>query len=194
MPMLAAVLLLPKFPKEKISFKFFLIILLIIPIKRKIIFIMTEEEHPIKKEEKNIALIGRGESVLTAITKGDESGNGGTPPEGIKEGDEEAVDFEEKHEEAMQLLEESAGCLFPKVKLSSWDPEEEKEWERVGKRIASRNLWASIPNLTCGFGVWLVWSVIVNKIQLMHDEDPDVYPFQDWGSPTGADVSLTSVL
>ena len=44
---------------------------------------------------------------------------------------------------------------------------------------------ASIPNLTCGFGVWLVWSVITSKIQLVHDADPDTYHFPDWGSPTG---------
>ncbi len=38
------------------------------------------------------------------------------------------------------------------------DPENEKQWEATGKFIAKRNLLASIPNLTCGFGVWLVWS------------------------------------
>ena len=45
-------------------------------------------------------------------------------------------------------------------------------------------------NLFCGFGVWLSWSVIASKIQLMHDEDPNVYPFQDWGSPTGSDYNV----
>ena len=39
----------------------------------------------------------------------------------------------------------------------------------------------------CAFGVWLVWSIITSKIQLMHDKDPKVYPFQDWGSPKGSD-------
>ena len=28
----------------------------------------------------------------------------------------------------------------------------------VNDGIAKRNLLSSIPNLTCGFGVWLVWS------------------------------------
>jgi len=50
------------------------------------------------------------------------------------------------------------GWKFPKVKLHAWDPENEKQWEATGKFIARRNLLASIPNLTCGFGVWLVWS------------------------------------
>ncbi len=71
--------------------------------------------------------------------------------------------------------------------MAAWDPEDEKQWEATGKFIARRNLIASIPNLTCAFGVWLVWSVIVVKIQKMHDADINVYPFQDWGSPQGKD-------
>lgn len=42
--------------------------------------------------------------------------------------------------------------------LHAWNPEDQKQWEAVGKFIAKRNLLASIPNLLCGFGVWLVWS------------------------------------
>ena len=78
----------------------------------------------------------------------------------------------------------SMGWGIPQVKLDSWEPRNEKQWENEGKFIARRNLTASVPNLTCAFGVWLVWSVIVSKIQLMHDKDPDIYPFQDWGSPS----------
>lgn len=59
-----------------------------------------------------------------------------------------------------------------------------------GSAIAHRNLLVSIPNLFCAFGVWLTWSVITSKIQLMHDEDPSVYPFQDWGSPQGSDYNV----
>lgn len=37
-------------------------------------------------------------------------------------------------------------------------------------------------------------SVIATTIQKMHDQDPSVYPFQDWDSPKGPDVrSTTSV-
>lgn len=78
------------------------------------------------------------------------------------------------------------------MQLAAWDPENEKQWEATGRFIARRNLLASIPNLLCGFGVWLVWSVISTKIQKMHDADPNVYPFADWGSPQGSDVSLVA--
>jgi NNP family nitrate/nitrite transporter-like MFS transporter len=124
-------------------------------------------------EEKATAVIGRGESIITKNQPG---------------ADVEAENSQElAKQEAAEIegIKESQGWLFPKIKLSSWDPENEKQWEAVGKYVARRNLLASIPNLTCAFGVWLVWSVIATKIQKMHDIDPDVYPFQDWGSPTG---------
>src|SRR3990167_8709379 len=44
--------------------------------------------------------------------------------------------------------------------LHEWSPEDEKFWESKGKKIATRNLWISIPSLLCGFAVWLYWSVI----------------------------------
>ena len=50
--------------------------------------------------------------------------------------------------------------------LLSQDPENEKQWEATGKFIAKRNLLASIPNLTCGFGVWLVWSGKLSTLSL----------------------------
>ena len=56
--------------------------------------------------------------------------------------------------------------------------------------MAHRNLLVSIPNLFGAFGVWLSWSIIASKIQLMHDEDPTIYPFQDWGSPQGSDYNV----
>jgi len=28
----------------------------------------------------------------------------------------------------------------------------------------------------------------------MHDADPDVYPFDDWGAPTGKKVSIETVI
>ena len=44
--------------------------------------------------------------------------------------------------------------------LKNWDPENEAQWESFGKKIASRNLWISIPALLCGFAVWLYWGII----------------------------------
>ena len=44
--------------------------------------------------------------------------------------------------------------------IHEWDVEDEQFWESTGKRVATRNLWVSIPSLLCGFAVWLYWSVI----------------------------------
>ncbi|MEX0827420.1 MAG: antiporter, partial [Haliea sp.] len=44
--------------------------------------------------------------------------------------------------------------------IDQWDPEDQAFWEREGKRVANRNLWISIPNLLCGFAVWLMWGII----------------------------------
>ncbi|MDX1705931.1 MFS transporter [Pseudidiomarina sp.] len=44
--------------------------------------------------------------------------------------------------------------------LKQWNPEDQKFWEREGKKIANRNLWISIPSLLCGFAVWMFWSII----------------------------------
>jgi MFS transporter, NNP family, nitrate/nitrite transporter len=44
--------------------------------------------------------------------------------------------------------------------LQKWDPENETFWESEGKKIATRNLWISIPSLLCGFAVWLYWGII----------------------------------
>ncbi len=44
--------------------------------------------------------------------------------------------------------------------LDKWDVEDEQFWNSTGKKIATRNLWISIPSLLCGFAVWLYWSII----------------------------------
>lgn len=44
--------------------------------------------------------------------------------------------------------------------IVDWKPEDEKFWESTGKKIASRNLWISIPSLLCGFAIWLMWGII----------------------------------
>ena len=44
--------------------------------------------------------------------------------------------------------------------IHEWDPENEQFWESKGKKVASRNLWISIPSLLCGFAVWLYWGII----------------------------------
>lgn len=46
------------------------------------------------------------------------------------------------------------------INLNKWDVEDEQFWNTEGKKIATRNLWISIPSLLCGFAVWLYWSII----------------------------------
>ncbi|MEE1867909.1 nitrate/nitrite transporter [Pseudomonas auratipiscis] len=50
--------------------------------------------------------------------------------------------------------------------LYEWHPEDPTFWAAKGKRIATRNLWISIPNLLLGFAIWMVWSVVVAKLPL----------------------------
>jgi NNP family nitrate/nitrite transporter-like MFS transporter len=44
--------------------------------------------------------------------------------------------------------------------IVDWYPEDTTFWESKGRRIAYRNLWISIPNLLCGFAVWLMWGIV----------------------------------
>ncbi|MFC4565469.1 MFS transporter [Nocardiopsis mangrovi] len=44
--------------------------------------------------------------------------------------------------------------------ISQWDPEDTAFWERSGRRIANRNLWASIFAEHLGFSIWTIWSVL----------------------------------
>lgn len=44
--------------------------------------------------------------------------------------------------------------------LTEWNVEDENFWRSKGKSIANTNLWISIPNLLCGFAIWLQWSII----------------------------------
>ncbi len=58
-----------------------------------------------------------------------------------------------------------------------WDVEDEAFWESEGKRIANRNLWVSIPNLLCGFSVWLYWGMIAKTMQRLHFANPELFNF-----------------
>jgi NNP family nitrate/nitrite transporter-like MFS transporter len=46
------------------------------------------------------------------------------------------------------------------VNITKWDVENKSFWEKIGKSIANRNLWISIPSLLCGFAIWLYWGII----------------------------------
>lgn len=49
--------------------------------------------------------------------------------------------------------------------LEKWTVEDPSFWESEGKKIATRNLWISIPCLLCGFSIWMFWSIITTKMQ-----------------------------
>lgn len=56
--------------------------------------------------------------------------------------------------------------------IKEWDIDNQQFWETQGKQIANRNLWISIPNLLCGFAVWLMWGIIT--VQMLNVG----FPFQ----------------
>ncbi len=48
--------------------------------------------------------------------------------------------------------------------IHEWNPEDRDFWERVGSRVAWRNLYCSMPALFLAFAVWMVWSTVVVKL------------------------------
>ncbi len=49
---------------------------------------------------------------------------------------------------------------YSSADIVDWRPEDETFWQSKGRAIANRNLWISIPNLLCGFAVWVMWGII----------------------------------
>ena len=62
-------------------------------------------------------------------------------------------------------------------RLSRWDPDDEQFWEEKGRSVAIRNLVVSIPNLLCGFAVWLYWGMVAKFIQRLHFADETLFDF-----------------
>ncbi len=48
--------------------------------------------------------------------------------------------------------------------IKKWQVEDNDFWQTQGKGIANRNLWLSIPSLSCSFAIWLYCSVISIQI------------------------------
>ena len=48
--------------------------------------------------------------------------------------------------------------------IEDWRPEDPHFWGSVGKTIATRNLWISIPALLLAFAVWMVWSTVIVRL------------------------------
>ena len=47
------------------------------------------------------------------------------------------------------------------MRISVWDPESDAFWQATGRRVANRNMWASVFVEHIGFCVWSLWSVLV---------------------------------
>jgi len=45
--------------------------------------------------------------------------------------------------------------------IAHWNPEDEGFWRTRGQRVATRNLWLSVPALSLSFAVWMLWSMVV---------------------------------
>lgn len=71
-----------------------------------------------------------------------------------------------------------------------WDVEDEGFWRTEGRAIANRNLWISIPNLLCGFAVWLYWGMLAKFIQRIHFANPEIFnfTFMNDGEPYAGDA------
>ena len=60
------------------------------------------------------------------------------------------------------LPEGSTGAV-----ITDWRPEDPTFWQQCGQRVASRNLWISVPCLLLAFCVWMLFSAVavnLNKV------------------------------
>ncbi len=78
--------------------------------------------------------------------------------------------------------------------LRNWTPDDEEFWESKGKKIATRNLWISIPSLLAGFAVWLYWGIItVQMLNLGFEfEKSDLFTLTAIAGLTGATLRIPS--
>jgi len=51
------------------------------------------------------------------------------------------------------------------VNIKEWNVEDENFWTKTGKKIATKNLWISIPALLLAFAVWIMWGVIIKYMK-----------------------------
>lgn len=51
------------------------------------------------------------------------------------------------------------------INITKWEVEDEGFWKSTGKKIATKNLWISIPALLLGFATWIMWGVIVTYMK-----------------------------
>nr|WP_299380452.1 MFS transporter [uncultured Halomonas sp.] len=58
-----------------------------------------------------------------------------------------------------------SGSKRANADIEHWDVEDDGFWQRQGKKVATRNLWISIPSLLMGFAVWLMWGMITTQMR-----------------------------
>ncbi|MCB0396476.1 MAG: NarK/NasA family nitrate transporter [Flavobacteriales bacterium] len=51
------------------------------------------------------------------------------------------------------------------VNIDRWEVEDNSFWETTGKKIATKNLWISIPALLLAFAVWIMWGMLVTYMK-----------------------------
>lgn len=78
--------------------------------------------------------------------------------------------------------------------IQKWEVEDPTFWESTGKKIATRNLWISIPSLLCGFAVWLYWGIIT--VQMLNlgfpFEKSELFTLMAISGLTGATLRIPS--
>ncbi len=48
--------------------------------------------------------------------------------------------------------------------ITDWRPDTLRFWQQRGQRIASRNLWISVPCLLLAFCVWMLFSAVAGEL------------------------------
>lgn len=78
--------------------------------------------------------------------------------------------------------------------IHEWNVEDEEFWESKGKKIASRNLWISIPSLLVGFAVWLMWGIITVQMKNLGFpfEQSELFTLTAIAGLTGATLRIPS--
>lgn len=55
--------------------------------------------------------------------------------------------------------------MSEKVNIENWNVEDDSFWNSTGKKIATRNLWSSIPALLLAFSIWIMWGVLIKYMK-----------------------------
>jgi NNP family nitrate/nitrite transporter-like MFS transporter len=71
------------------------------------------------------------------------------------------------HKREVFMTESAVTTRSTGATITEWQPEDAAFWQRRGSRIASRNLWISVPCLLLAFCVWMLFSTVavnLNKV------------------------------